>query len=218
MSLFASSFQDPSAGPSTLSAPTLGKQHKDGNKKRKRAAAPFTAAGGTGANRLKITESNFHKVMKKVEGGEVKEKGGDGLNMGDIGKGKKEKVKVEMKGKGARGRALANATSGSSPVVARKVKELPVKAKGGEGKKKQVVVEESEDDEDVEDHGGRLANGKPAPAELPLPHDMPKSGKKGKAGEDGLTDMQRQMQAKLEGARFRLVIHLRAVAVIWDLS
>lgn len=195
MSLFASSFQDPSAGPSTLSAPTLGKAHKDGNKKRKRASAPFTGGGGTGSNRLQITESNFHKVMKKVEGGEVKEKGGEGFNMGSTaGAGEKKGnggKKVEMKGKGARGRAEANASgSGGQGPPAKKSKAKEA------AEKKQPEVQREEK---------RTEDGKPAPAELPLPHNTPKSGKKGKSGDSSLTDMQKGMQAKLEGARFRYV-------------
>lgn len=202
MSLFASSFQDPSSGPSKLSAPTLGKPHKDGNKKRKRASASFTSGGGSGANKLKITESNFHKIMKKVEGGELKEKGGEGFNMGATKSvGGKEKPKVEMKGKGARNRAMANAESGASPAGKMKeAKKAETKPKAENGKKRK------EPERDEEEEAPRTASGKPAPAELPLPHDVTKSSRKSKSADSSLTDMQKGMQAKLEGARFRWVI------------
>jgi hypothetical protein len=53
--------------------------------------------------------------------------------------------------------------------------------------------------------GPAAGNSRPAPAELPLPHSIPASELSKPEGDEQLTDLQKGMRAKLEGARFRCV-------------
>lgn len=203
MSLFASAFDSP-AGPSTstLSSVNLGKPHKDGKNKNKRSSLPGSAAGPkqgkrpqpNGQHDIRATEANLAKLMKKVEAGEVKGKREGGESMGGS-RGKK--------GKG--GDHSANQGQGEG--------ERPLPGGGGKKRKRDPIVsgqaQESPKRAAPPTAGAaKVKKGdKPAPAELPLPHTIPKSDLHVESVKDEkLTDMQRSMQAKLEGARFRYAL------------
>lgn len=196
MSLFASAF-DTGAGPSNISSTALGKPHKDGKQKKKR---PSTGGGGGGQVDLRATEANLAKLMKKVEAGEVKGKHEGGENMGGSGK-KSKKRKGDQDG-GRQGQ----------------VEQTACEQEGGNKKRKQVngstvipapspMKSKPTTTPKANKDGKSIGKGeKPAPAELPLPHSIPKSQLHSDAVVDEkLTDMQKSMQAKLEGARFRWI-------------
>ena len=201
MSLFASAF-DTGAGPSNalLTSSALGKPHKDGKqqkhqqqqqpKQKKRSSLPNH---GQAKHENKETEANLAKLMKKVEAGEVKGKREGGESMGGGAKGQNGRgnggeqqepdstcAAQQLGGKGKKRKResmLTGAASASTSTPTKSKSEAPIKIKKGE---------------------------RPPPAELPLPHAIPKSDLHSEAVKDEkLTDMQRSMQAKLEGARFR---------------
>ncbi|ORY31362.1 methyltransferase-domain-containing protein [Naematelia encephala] len=175
MSLFASAFDTGlTSGPSytTLTAPKSAKAQI----KRKRPSYPETQDREDG--RVRNVQKNFERVMKRVDGGEVKPKPRkEGTEvMGMARHGKKHNVKP----------ATHNV-------------EQNAIAKPGLGKS---VLSPKETSYQSTSSASRE---RPAPAELPLPHDISKSLPKTSSAEEGLTNLQQGMKAKLEGARFRWI-------------
>jgi hypothetical protein len=199
MSLFASSFASGSAGPSLAASASATKSKntskdngaggKNDQKKRKR---PSLGDGGKD-NQLKSTTANLQKLMKKVEnassssssprvGGGWRGKGEGGESIGHIAKkskGRKSEIEDDEE---------------EMPKTRGKGIDSPVSGPGKKGKGKGAVNEEETPKKVKKSSSGV------EPAELPLPHTI----RHETTGEDeGLTKMQRDMKAKLEGARFR---------------
>lgn len=194
MSLFSSAFNSSAGAGPSFSAPAKG---QSGQKKRKRPSTDgkddISHVDKDG--QLRSTQANLQKLMKRVDAFSAPSREG-GENMGAIkkkkNKGKKEHSRVEMdtprksspaaiKAKNSREeRALHSSATTSSPKV--KPRESKPLKESGAG---------------VE------------PAELPLPHKI-KTQAHDSGEEEGLTKMQRDMKAKLEGARFRSVLVLCA--------
>jgi ribosomal RNA-processing protein 8 len=192
MSLFASAF-DTGAGPSStpIAAPNLGKAHKDGKNKKKRTSLPN--------HDLRATEANLAKLMKKVEAGDIKSKREGGESMGLGGEG--------PAGRGKKGQGKANGAGHSieadvepTPAAQPDGKKRKRDSLGGVNASPHATTPNAKSETPVKLKKGE----KPPPAELPLPHAIPKKDLHSEAVKDEkLTDMQRSMQAKLEGARFR---------------
>jgi ribosomal RNA-processing protein 8 len=207
MSLFASAFETSTAGPSSFTAPALGKSHKDGkkgqNKPKKRAS--LGGDGAQGKPDLRATEQNLAKLMKRVEAGDIKEKRGGGENMGGQGKGKGKGKGMGKKG----GAGVESDDEVPAPPQSQKAGVHGQAREQGPKRKRDGEVSVSTPQKKAQlppTPVAKQANGKGrvAPAELPLPHTIPKSELHSSAVADAsLTDMQKSMQAKLEGARFR---------------
>lgn len=199
MSLFSSSFEgSSSAGPSfqskSNSNPTGG-----GGGKRKR---PSLGDGGKDGQ-IRSTTANLQKLMKKVEGGNVatpKPRGGN--------------VKVPKRGNGEGGEAIgvipkkkARQSFGDE-----EEEDTPRKSKfehksNGKGKKNEdspAVKKSKTDKSDETPNKPKKSGSKIEPAELQLPHTI-RADHEGSKEDEGLTKMQKDMKAKLEGARFRWI-------------
>ncbi|KAL1412931.1 25S rRNA (adenine645-N1)-methyltransferase [Vanrija albida] len=203
MSLFASAF-DSGAGPSrALSFGGSPAAKPGGGNKRKRPSL-----GDGKADQLRATQVNLEKLMSRVERGDVKEKqGAEGL--GQLGK------KAKGKGKGQEQKQQQQAKPKQQP------KQQP---KGPKAQPKPDASPKAKKAKHDGKHDGKRDGGKqqktsapadkaaapkaaapkpkpnpnrPAPVELPLPEVA--------STDDTLTDMQRAMKAKLEGARFRWI-------------
>nr|XP_019045566.1 hypothetical protein I302_05956 [Kwoniella bestiolae CBS 10118]OCF24496.1 hypothetical protein I302_05956 [Kwoniella bestiolae CBS 10118] len=181
MSLFPSSFEGSTAGPSTSLTSAFSKPSKNNNNKRKR---PSTG-GHHDANLLKSTQANLEKLMNKLEKGDVKEKVGS-ESMGGSSKKKRGNHAVEIqKGKveTPKGKEKNQNKDRPTPALSKNEKPTPKNEKTPKQKNKAKNV----------------------PIELPiLPMSSSTEGKI-KVGGENLTDMQKNMQAKLEGARFRWI-------------
>lgn len=191
MSLFASAF-DTGSGASG-SRPLGG---SPAGKKRKRPSL-----GSGKEDQLRATQANLAKLMARVEEGAADKGGKEAL--GDL-----SSVKSKGKGKNKKGGAGGAGSDEDEPAPKRAAphaKAKGAKAKGAKGTKwaesddasgsgaNNVAVAPS-----ARFSGAKAARGKPEPFDLPMPF-MPKKKDEG----DGLTDMQRGMKTKLEGARFR---------------
>ncbi|WRT67716.1 uncharacterized protein IL334_004688 [Kwoniella shivajii] len=183
MSLFPSSFESSSAGPSNS---TLSSKHSK-NTKRKRPS--------TGAHHdeqlLKSTQANLEKLMSRLDKGDLKEKAGT-ENMGVSGKKRKannernqERFDTPKGEKKNRAGSAHNSAKKDMPTP-RMDKQSPKKSKKNN------------------DNQHPKSN-KKAPVELPLPTLAKSEGKINVGGEGNLTDLQKNMQSKLEGARFRWI-------------
>jgi ribosomal RNA-processing protein 8 len=176
MSLFASAFGSPAAASSRPTASPAG------GKKRKR---PSTGKD----EQLRATQVNLAKLMEKVDAG-LPDKGGKeqiGGGLGKKGKGKKKaEEEDEPAPKKAKGKKGKNEPKGP------KTKWAESGDASGSGANNVAVAPSARF------AGAKAARGKPEPFDLPMPV-VPKAEKK----DDGLTDMQRGMKTKLEGARFR---------------
>lgn len=179
MSLFTSAFDNGSSGPSFR---PLGGSPAGGNKRKR----PST---GGKEDQLKATQANLAKLMARVEDG-VADKGSK-QGLGEMPK----------KRKGKKGKKSQDSDSDDEPAPKRQAPPAKKKAKGtkwtdenasGSGANSVAVTPSARFT------GAKAARGKPEPFDLP----MPKVEKKKDEGE-GLTDMQRGMKTKLEGARFR---------------
>ncbi|BEJ17133.1 hypothetical protein CspHIS471_0605340 [Cutaneotrichosporon sp. HIS471] len=175
MSLFASAFGSPGAAASIGSAAA--------GKKRKRPSSGKD-------DQLRATQANLTKLMERVDAG-LPEKGGKeeiGAGLGKKGKNTKKVLTEEPALKKAKGKGKGKKDT------APKTKWAETDDASGSGANNVVVAPSSRFT------GAKAARGKPEPFELPMPA-MPKAEKK----DDGLTDMQRGMKTKLEGARFRWI-------------
>jgi ribosomal RNA-processing protein 8 len=197
MSLFATSFSTGEAGPSYQSTSTPGTGKKTNTQKRKR---PSLGDGKDG--QIKNTEANLQKLMKRVEGGERKKgkgkgNGEGGETIGFVGK------------KRVRGRKSGGVDEGDEMDMDMEVSTPNIKSKNKNGDKnvgtdspapgkKQKANKSTPSEETPQKAKG---GSKVEPAELPLPHTIRPDDKSDQA--EGLTKMQRDMKAKLEGARFR---------------
>jgi ribosomal RNA-processing protein 8 len=199
MSLFSSSFEgSSSAGPSLQT-----KSNTSGGGNRKR---PSLGDGGKDGQ-IRSTTANLQKLMKKVEGGNVaspKPRGGNG--------------KVPKRGNGEGGEAIgvipkkkARKSFGDEEEedTPRKTKFEPKpngKAKKNEDSpadKKSKTDKPSKDKQETPKKQ-KSSGSKIEPAELQLPHTI-RADHEGSKEDEGLTKMQKDMKAKLEGARFRWI-------------
>ncbi|WOO77324.1 Ribosomal RNA-processing protein 8 [Vanrija pseudolonga] len=194
MSLFASAFDSGApAGPSRPLSFGGSPATKAAGGKRKRPSL-----GDGKADQLRATQVNLEKLMSRVDRGEVKEKqGAEGLGQG------------AKKGKGAKG-------GKQQQQPAKQAKPQPKQQQQPKQKQQQPKPDASPKAKKAKHDGGKQkpegdkpkpkgdkpkpkANpNRPAPVELPLPEVA-------SAADDNLTDMQRAMKAKLEGARFRWI-------------
>lgn len=175
MSLFASAF----GGAPAASSRPLGSTA--GGKKRKRPSS------GGKEDQLLATEANLAKLMVRVDAG-LPDKGGKekiGGGLSKKGKNKKEEEEEPAPQKKAKGRKEPKGKASKT-----KWAETDDASRSGANT---VAVAPS-----ARFAGAKAVRGKPEPFDLPMPA-MPKAEKK----DDGLTDMQRGMKTKLEGARFR---------------
>lgn len=199
MSLFSSSFDTTAgAGPSFSSSarPT------NSQKKRKR---PSLNDGVDKNGQIRSTTANLQKLMKKVESSKSldrphQQEGRE--SMGSISKKAGKKAKSgpvhdeDEEGDGFDREELS--TPKQKPSAKGKNVDSPAPAPAGKKSKYDKKDKESTPKKDVSTpkKGGSGLE----PAELPLPHTIRHED----AGEsEGLTKMQRDMKAKLEGARFR---------------
>ncbi|OCF72872.1 hypothetical protein I204_06101 [Kwoniella mangroviensis CBS 8886] len=183
MSLFPSAFEGSAAGPSTSLTSAFAKPSKNNNKRKR----PSTG-GHHDESLLKSTQANLEKLMSKLEKGDVKEKLGT-ESMGGSSKKKKGNAHVESK----KGSKVVDTPKGkekshivqrqSTPGSSKKEKSTPNPQQQPKNKSKE----------------------KSGPVELPIPPVSSSPEGKIKVGGENLTDMQKNMQAKLEGARFRWI-------------
>jgi ribosomal RNA-processing protein 8 len=195
MSLFSSSFEgSSSAGPSLQS-----KSNTSGGGKRKR---PSLGDGGKDGQ-IRSTTANLQKLMKKVEGGNVaspKPRGGN--------------VKVPKRGNGEGGEAIgvipkkkARKSFGDEEeedTPRRSNFETKVKGKGKKNEDSPAGKKSKTDKSDETPNKPKKSGSKIEPAELQLPHTI-RADHEGSKEDEGLTKMQKDMKAKLEGARFRWI-------------
>lgn len=188
MSLFPSAFE---SGVSKIS-PALASAGKGGKKANKRKRSDVHTDLGQ-AQQVKQADANFEKLMKKFEGGEPlgKEEGKEG--MGLMGKKKNKKNK-------------------SRQVDDEDVVDSISKAKGNKPKSNQAKPNQAAKQDLIDtpppkkSRVDRFTPGsKPEPVQLPIPTPPSKGTKLKVGGEGNLTEMQKNMQSKLEGARFRWV-------------
>lgn len=187
MSLFPSAFE---SGVSKIS-PLLASAGKGGKKANKRKRSDVHTDLGQ-AQQVKQADANFEKLMKKFEGGEPlgKEEGKGG--MGLVGKKKNKKNK-------------------SRQVDDEDVVDSIPKANGNKSKSNQAKPNQAAKQDRIDIPPPKKSkvdkitpSSKPEPVQLPIPTPPPSKGTKLKVGGEGnLTEMQKNMQAKLEGARFR---------------
>lgn len=200
MSLFASAFDTAGSFSRQIVHSSPEKPHK-----RKR---PNSQKGNIDrSTQLQATQANLEKLMSKVEKGNARGTREGKEAMGVPGKMKREKQ---------RDRAIVTPKNDSRPEFVKKAKRnLPTAtAQIKQDTLKPAVVSSSKGQTPVQadmrgssgTKGEKLGRtSRPAPAELPLPHSIPtKHFTSSTPDEEGLTDMQKRMKAKLEGARFRL--------------
>lgn len=195
MSLFPSAFE---SGVSKIS-PTLASAGKGGKKTNKRKHSDANAGLGQ-AQQVKQADANFEKLMRKFEGGEAigKEEGKE--SMGVVGKKRNKKNKSRQ----VNDEEIVHSTpraKGDKP----KPKPTP---KSDQAKLNQAAKQNQTDTPpSKKSKADKITPGfKPEPVQLPIPIPPPSKGTKLKVGGEGnLTEMQKDMQAKLEGARFRWV-------------
>lgn len=193
MSLFPSAFE---SGVAKI-APALASAGKGGQKANKRKRSDAHAGLGQ-AQQVKQADANFEKLMRKFEGGGTigKEEGKE--SMGIVGK-KKNK---ENKSRRVDDEEIVDSTpraKGDKPKPTPKSNQAKLNQAAKQNQtdlppSKKLKVDKI------------TAGSKPEPVQLPIPIPAPSKGTKLKVGGEGdLTDMQKNMQAKLEGARFRRV-------------
>ena len=188
MSLFASAFESSgTAGPSAAISQSFGGKTKH---KRKRPSQ----GGDAKDDQLRATQVNLARLMQSVENGDVGAKGAMKNKRRDSTGG--EDQKGHIKGKtNDKGKAKAATQEDSRPVK---------KQKGG-AKSQQHTTEGKQD---KQRKAGEKSKGDDKPqtkrkaVEIPLP---PSPVVKDKSDTKGMTNMQRDMKAKLEGARFRWI-------------
>ena len=198
MSLFSSSFEgSASAGPSFQSkSATSG----GGGGKRKR---PSLGDGGKDGQ-IRSTTANLQKLMKKVEGG----------NVASPKARTRGNAKIPKRGNGEGGEAIgviskkkARKSFGDEEEedTPRKPK-FEQKDKNTKGKKNEdsPAGKKTKTDKSDETPKKHKSGSKVEPAELQLPHTI-RADHEGSKEDEGLTKMQKDMKAKLEGARFRWI-------------
>ncbi|KIS02167.1 ribosomal RNA-processing protein 8 [Cryptococcus deuterogattii 2001/935-1] len=189
MSLFPSAFE---SGVSKIS-PALASAGKGVKKANKRRRSDVHTDLGQ-AQQVKQADANFEKLMRKFEGEEPlgKEEGKEG--MGLMGKKKNKKNKSRQ--------------ADDEDVV-----DCISKAKGNKPKSNQAKRNQAAKQDWIDTPPSKKSKvdeitpgSKPEPIQLPIPTPPPSKGTKLKVGGEGnLTEMQKNMQAKLEGARFRWI-------------
>jgi hypothetical protein len=205
MSLFATSFSTGEAGPSYQST-TAAPGKKSNTQKRKR---PSIGDGKDKDGQIKNTEANLQKLMKRVEaGGGGEKKKGKGKGNGEGG----ETIGFVGK-KRVRGRKSGGVDEGDDELdmgMDMEVSTPKIKSKNGDKNvgndspapgKKQKANKSTPSEETPQKAKSKGNGSKVEPAELPLPHTIRPDDKSDQ--DVGLTKMQRDMKAKLEGARFR---------------
>jgi ribosomal RNA-processing protein 8 len=188
MSLFPSAFDTGLPSTSSSKPLTLGGGGAGG--KRKRPSMTNTAGKD---EQLRATQVNLAKLMDRVDRGDFTDKDRSGREaMGHMGKKKAKKshdAPAPAPPTGNKGKKAEN----KGPKPAAKVEPSPKVEK----KKKGKPPAETPPSTKAPKNKGK---GKLAPVELDLELPTPKADPS-----DGLTDMQRKMQTKLEGARFRWI-------------
>jgi hypothetical protein len=218
MSLFPSAF-DTAASTSFTASPLQSGPSQPKSQKRKRPSAGGVGSGGGKNDQLRSTQANLEKLMSRVEKGQVgtKAEGREEMGLG-AGKGKKQKKNQGTERRAERvedrhahggrpGHGHGRDGHGREEMKGRKPFEGTQRPRQDHGKETRPKAQNQVGavSSSVKPAHSNQA-GKPAPAELPLPHAIsPGKGKKAVDSEDsaGLTDMQKNMRTKLEGARFR---------------
>ena len=197
MSLFATSFSSGDAGPSYQSTSTSGGSKKTNTQKRKRPSL--------GDDKIKSTEANLQKLMKRVEGSGGGEKKGKGKGKGGVEGGESIGFVGKKRVRGRKSGGLdedENDEEVSTPTIKSKardkVKNVDSPVAGKKQKANRPTPSKNQEETPKKSKGSASMV---EPAELPLPHTI-RPDDKSDSGE-GLTKMQRDMKAKLEGARFR---------------
>lgn len=188
MSLFASAFDSTEGAGPSFTPPS---KTQSGQKKRKRPSLP--ADGSDKDGQLRSTQANLQKLMKGLEGGSGRERDG-GENMGSI-KVKKNANKQKHQYEDRHEHEAGGKKGGKhdSPASAKAGKPIMAKDKDASTKSKS----QSKSNANASAKASQVE-----PAELPLPHTI-KGHEHESSENEGLTKMQRDMKAKLEGARFR---------------
>ena len=204
MSLFSSSFEGSSSAGPSFQLKSNTNSTAGGGGKRKR---PSLGDGGKDGQ-IRSTTANLQKLMKKVEGENVASPKPSGGN-----------VKIPKRGNGEGGEAIgvipkkkARKSFGDEEEedTPRKTKFEPksnVKGKKNEDSpagKKLKTDKTSKDKEETPKKQNQKSGSKIEPAELQLPHTI-RADHEGSKEDEGLTKMQKDMKAKLEGARFRWI-------------
>lgn len=217
MSLFPSAF-DTAASTSFTASPSQSGPSQPKSQKRKRPSSGGLGSGGAKNDQLRSTQANLEKLMSRVEKGQVgaKAEGREEMGLG-AGKGKKQKKnqgaerraeRVEDRSAhgGRPGHGHGRDGHGREEMKGRKPFEGTQRPRQDHGKETRPKAQTQVGAPSSSVQPAHSKAGKPAPAELPLPHAIsPGKGKKAVDSEDsaGLTDMQKNMRTKLEGARFR---------------
>lgn len=200
MSLFPSAFDGPSSSrTSTIAVPNAGK--------RKRASLGKD-------DQLRATQANLAKLMDKVERGDVKEKSGT-ENLGHVQKKKKEAKgegkgysEAVKKGKGSaapKGNERKPASEQKSKPAQRDTPKPRAKAQPKETPKAKPKPKANDTPKKSPKANEPKAKGRPSPSNSkPAPFQLPTPVVE-TVDDSDLTDMQRQMRTKLEGARFRWI-------------
>ena len=205
MSLFASAFDPtPGAGPSTSYA----SKSLSSTPRRKRSAT------GGDVDRLKATQANLEKLMRGVEKGDAlqrRERSDGREEMGHPASGKKRK---QQNGEVLR----PHVHSKGAKVVKGDYKSHPVKAQSAKVHQESQALPRRPNGHTKASDKGKFpvkqgqplkptiqAKNRTPPAKLPVPHSRSTSEVTQRLEEKGLTEMQKGMKSKLEGARFRFV-------------
>ncbi|WWD04935.1 hypothetical protein V865_003006 [Kwoniella europaea PYCC6329] len=183
MSLFPSVFEGSAAGPSKSLTSAFAKPSKNNNKRKRPSLG-----GHHDESLLKSTQANLEKLMSKLEKGDIKEKIGT-ESMGGSSKKKKGNAHVELK----KGSKVVETPKGKDRSQIPQNQSTP-----GSSKKEKSTPKNQQ-------QPNKKSKEKSDPVELPIPPVSSSSEGKIKVGGENLTDMQKNMQAKLEGARFRWI-------------
>lgn len=198
MSLFSSAF-DASAG----AGPSFSSSSKSTNSQKKRKR-PSLNDGVDKNGQIRSTTANLQKLMKKVDGLQSGDRpqGSRGEGREDIGSISTKAGKKSRKGGDHDPELDEDDDRTHTPRTKPSAKGKNVDSPAG----KKVKGDKKESASTTKQDGSTPKKGAQGsglePAELPLPHTIRHEDT---AESEGLTKMQRDMKAKLEGARFRSV-------------
>lgn len=174
------------------------------------------SVGGDKDDQVRATQVNLAKLMDKVDKGDFKEKDKSGReNLGQMGKKQRRDAPKGGKEKGGAGKQGGKfASNESKPKTDDKKidKPKPVeatpppkakKAKPGAAERKAKAAASGKPQQSKP--SASASGSRPAPVELDLPAEKKEKAPTSASADPSLTDMQRRMQSKLEGARFRWI-------------
>jgi ribosomal RNA-processing protein 8 len=206
MSLFSSSFEGSSSAGPSFQSKSNGNPAGGAGGKRKR---PSLGDGGKDGQ-IRSTTANLQKLMKKVEGGNVaspKPRAGGNVKVPKRGNGEGGEAIGVIPKKKAR-KSFGDEEEEDTPRKSKFEPKSNGKGKKNEdspaGKRSKTDKDRSSKDKEETPKKQKSSGSKIEPAELQLPHTI-RADHEGSKEDEGLTKMQKDMKAKLEGARFRWI-------------